>query len=32
MIDFLLRIANLCRKELLTILKDPATRAILVAP
>lgn len=32
MIDFLLRIANLCRKELLTILKDPATRAILIAP
>jgi ABC-2 type transport system permease protein len=32
LIDFFLRVANLCRKELLTILKDPATRAILVAP
>ncbi|SDW80668.1 ABC-2 type transport system permease protein [Variovorax sp. YR634] len=32
LIDFFLRVANLCRKELLTILKDPATRAILIAP
>ncbi len=32
MIDFLFRIANLCKKELLAILKDPATRAILFAP
>jgi ABC-2 type transport system permease protein len=32
MLDFLLRIANLCRKELLAILKDPASRVILVVP
>lgn len=32
MLEFLFRLTNLCRKELLTILKDPATRAILVAP
>jgi ABC-2 type transport system permease protein len=31
-IDFLLRVANLCRKELLAILKDPATRVILIVP
>jgi ABC-2 type transport system permease protein len=30
--DFLLRIANLCRKELLAILKDPASRVVLFAP
>ncbi|MGJ7602879.1 ABC transporter permease [Variovorax sp. LT1R20] len=32
LIDFFARVANLCRKELLTILKDPATRVILIAP
>ena len=32
MTDFLLRIANLCRKELLAILKDPASRVILFVP
>ncbi|WP_218511768.1 ABC transporter permease [Variovorax sp. dw_308] len=31
-IDFILRVANLCRKELLAILKDPATRVILIVP
>jgi len=30
--DFLLRIANLCRKELLAILKDPASRVVLFGP
>jgi ABC-2 type transport system permease protein len=30
--DFLLRIANLCRKELLAIFKDPASRVILFVP
>jgi ABC-2 type transport system permease protein len=32
MTDFLLRIANLCRKELLAIFKDPASRVILFVP
>ena len=32
MLDFLRRIASLCRKELLAILKDPANRVILVVP
>ena len=32
MIDFLLRIANLCKKELLAIFKDPASRVILFVP
>jgi len=32
LIDFVLRVANLCRKELLAVLKDPATRVILVVP
>lgn len=32
MADFFRRIASLCRKELLAILKDPANRAILVVP
>jgi len=32
LIDCFARVTNLCRKELLTILKDPATRAILIAP
>ena len=31
-IDFWRRLAQLCRKELLAILKDPANRAILVVP
>lgn len=31
-IALLLRIANLCRKEFLAILKDPSSRAILVVP
>jgi len=31
-IDFVLRVLNLCRKELLVILKDPASRVVLVAP
>jgi len=30
--DFVFRIAQLCRKELLAILKDPASRVILVVP
>lgn len=30
--DYLFRILQLCRKELLAILKDPASRVILVAP
>ena len=30
--DYLLRVLQLCRKELLAILKDPASRVILVAP
>ena len=32
MLDFLRRIASLCRKELLAIFKDPANRVILVMP
>ena len=32
LVALLLRIANLCRKEFLSILKDPATRAILFVP
>jgi ABC-2 type transport system permease protein len=32
MLDFFRRIASLCRKELLAILKDPANRVILVVP
>lgn len=32
MLDFLHRIASLCRKELLAIFKDPANRVILVVP
>ena len=32
LIDFLRNVANLCRKELLVILKDPASRAILFVP
>jgi ABC-2 type transport system permease protein len=32
MLDFLRRIASLCRKELLAILKDPANRVILIVP
>jgi len=31
-LDLLLRIVNLCRKEFLAVLKDPASRAILVVP
>ena len=31
-IDTVLRILNLCRKEFLAVLKDPASRAILVVP
>ncbi len=31
-IDFLRRVAHLCRKELLVILKDPSSRVILVVP
>lgn len=31
-IELLLRIVNLCRKEFLAVLKDPASRAILVVP
>jgi ABC-2 type transport system permease protein len=31
-VALLLRIANLCRKEFLAILKDPSSRAILVVP
>jgi ABC-2 type transport system permease protein len=31
-LDFLRRIANLCRKELLAILKDPSSRVILIVP
>ncbi|MBS0342861.1 MAG: ABC transporter permease, partial [Proteobacteria bacterium] len=30
--DYFLRVLQLCRKELLAILKDPASRVILVAP
>ncbi|ACO76325.1 ABC-2 type transport system permease protein [Azotobacter vinelandii CA] len=32
MIDYLYRLANLCRKEFLAVLKDPANRVILIAP
>jgi ABC-2 type transport system permease protein len=31
-IDTVLRILNLCRKEFLAVLKDPASRAILIVP
>jgi ABC-2 type transport system permease protein len=31
-VALLLRIANLCRKEFLAILKDPSSRAILIVP
>jgi ABC-2 type transport system permease protein len=31
-LDFLRRIASLCRKELLAIFKDPANRVILIVP
>ena len=31
-IDFIRRVAHLCRKELLAILKDPSSRVILVVP
>lgn len=31
-IAFVLRVAGLCRKELLAVLKDPASRVILVVP
>ncbi|MDM0079625.1 ABC transporter permease [Variovorax sp. J31P179] len=31
-IEFLRRVAHLCRKELLVILKDPSSRVILVVP
>ncbi|HEY9064165.1 MAG TPA: ABC transporter permease [Burkholderiaceae bacterium] len=31
-VAFVLRVAALCRKELLAILKDPANRVILIAP
>jgi len=31
-IDFLRRVAHLCRKELLAILKDPSSRVILIVP
>ncbi|MDR6537117.1 ABC transporter permease [Variovorax soli] len=31
-VDTLLRILNLCRKEFLAVLKDPASRVILVVP
>lgn len=32
LLDFVLRVLNLCRKEMLVILKDPANRVVLVAP
>jgi len=32
LIEFLRRVAHLCRKELLVILKDPSSRVILVVP
>lgn len=32
LIDYIARIIALCRKELLTLLKDPSSRAILFAP
>ena len=31
-VDFLLRVLNLCRKELRVILKDPSSRVILIVP
>lgn len=31
-IDYLRQLANLCRKELLAVLKDPANRVILIVP
>src|SRR6516225_3434391 len=31
-IDFIRRVAHLCRKELLAILKDPSSRVILIVP
>ncbi|KAF1042803.1 ABC transporter permease [Xylophilus sp.] len=32
MIDYLRQLANLCRKEFLAVLKDPANRVILIVP
>ncbi|MGR4869759.1 ABC transporter permease [Variovorax sp. LARHSF232] len=32
LVDFLLRVLNLCRKELRVILKDPSSRVILIVP
>lgn len=32
MLNWLLALANLCRKEFLAVLKDPANRAILIVP
>lgn len=32
MVDFLARVAFLCRKELLMLLKDPSSRALIVMP
>ena len=32
LVDTVLRILNLCRKEFLAVLKDPASRAILIVP
>ncbi|VTU29001.1 Inner membrane transport permease YbhR [Variovorax sp. PBS-H4] len=32
LVDAVLRILNLCRKEFLAVLKDPASRAILIVP
>jgi ABC-2 type transport system permease protein len=32
LLDFLRRVANLVRKELLAVLKDPSSRAILIVP
>lgn len=32
MVDFLARVAFLCRKELLMLLKDPSSRALIVVP
>ncbi|MDB6000377.1 MAG: putative type transporter, permease protein [Rhizobacter sp.] len=31
-VEFMLRVANLCRKELLAVLKDPSSRVILIVP
>lgn len=32
MLAFILAVLNLCYKELLAVLKDPASRAILIVP